>query len=310
MSKATTIAIAASAMIVSATATTRTVAAPPAPTMPSPQGTGMPATKSGYAPVNGVSVYYAVYGQGAPIVLLHGGMVSMEVFGPVLAQLAENHQVIGIDLQAHGRTLPFDRPMSFEAMADDVAGVIRYLGLPKADVLGFSMGGGVALRVGIQHPDIVDRLVLVSTPYAYSGWHDYNQQGMRSIVPAAAEAMKQTPLYQAYAQVAPDVNNWPKLITQMSEFIGKDYDYSADVGKITAPTLLVVGDHDSVRPSHAVRFFELLGGGLVDAEWDGSRMVKHRLAIIPGLTHYTMFATPVLADTIVPFLDAPAKASN
>jgi pimeloyl-ACP methyl ester carboxylesterase len=267
-------------------------------------------TKSGYAPVNGVSVYYAVYGRGEPVVLLHGGFGAIEMFGPVLGQLAEHHQVIGIDLQGHGRTLPFDRPMSFEAMADDVAGVIKHLGYAKADVVGYSMGGGVALRVAIQHPDVVDKLVLVSTPYAYSGWHDYNREGMRSIGPAAAEPLKQTPMYALYAQIAPDANNWTKLVSQMGEFVGRDYDYSSEVKKVTAPTMLVIGDHDSVRPAHAARFFELLGGGLVDAEWDGSKMVKHRLAIVPGLTHYTMFSSPVLAETIVPFLDGGTAARN
>jgi pimeloyl-ACP methyl ester carboxylesterase len=271
-------------------------AAPPA--IPAP-------IKSGYAPVNGVSVYYAVYGKGEPVVLLHGGFGSIEMFGPVLGRLAETRQVIGIDLQGHGRTLPFDRPMSFEAMADDVAGVIKHLGLTRADVAGFSLGGGVALRLAVQHPDVIDRLVLVSTPYAFAGWHDYNQQGMRSIGPAAAEAMKQTPMYQYYAQIAPDVNNWAKLVAQAGAMVAKDYDHSGDVKRIAAPTMLVIGDHDAVRPSHTVRFFELLGGGLVDAEFDGSKMVKHRLVVLPGLTHYTIFNSPLLAETVIPFLAGP-----
>jgi pimeloyl-ACP methyl ester carboxylesterase len=168
----------------------------------------------------------------------------------------------------------------------------------------------VALRVAIQHPEVVDRLVLASTPYAFSGWHDYNRDGMRAIGPATAEPMKQTPLYQDYARIAPDPNNWTKLVTQIGAFLGKDYDYSAEVTKIAAPTLLVIGDSDAVRPSHIVKFYELLGGGLVDAEWDGSKMVKHRLAILPGLTHYTIASSPALAATVLSFLDAPAGAAN
>jgi pimeloyl-ACP methyl ester carboxylesterase len=176
--------------------------------------------------------------------------------------------------------------------------------------MGYSTGGGVALRVGIQHPELVDKLVLVSTPYSFAGWHDYNREGMKQIGPAAIEPMKQTPMYQMYAAIAPDVNNWGKLVTQMGAFLGTDYDYSAEVKKITAPTMLVIGDHDAVRPSHAVQFFELLGGGLVDAEWDGSKMVKHRLAILPGLTHYTIFDSPALAATVIPFLDGGATTTN
>ncbi|MDB5507168.1 MAG: alpha/beta hydrolase [Devosia sp.] len=261
-------------------------------------------SKSGYAPVNGVEVYYAVYGEGEPIVLLHGGFGAIEMFGPVLELLAEGHQVIGVDLQAHGRTLPMDRPMTFEAMADDIAGLITWLGYEKADIMGYSTGGGVALRTAVDHPEVVDRLILVSTPYAFSGWHDYNQQGMRMIGPEAIEPMKQTPMYQMYAQIAPDVNNWGRLITKVGELAGQDYDWSADIAKIQSPTMLIVGDWDSVRTAHAASFFELLGGGKVDAGWDGANMNANRFAILPGQTHYTIFMAPELAETAIGFLDA------
>jgi len=271
----------------------------------------MPApAKSGYAPVNGVEYYYAVYGEGDPVILLHGGFGAIEMFGPVIGLLAEGHQVIGVDLQGHGRTLPFDRPMSLEAMGDDVAALIGFLGHEKADVMGYSTGGGVALRVGIQHPEVVDKLILVSTPYAFSGWHDFNQQGMKQISAApeqAAGGMKQTPMYQMYAAIAPDANNWIKLITQMGELLGKDYDYSGEVQEMKVPTMLVVGDWDSVRTSHVAAFFELLGGGKQDANWDGSGMNANRLAVLPGATHYTIFSDPRLAETAIGFLDAPAR---
>ena len=261
---------------------------------------------SGYAPVNGVEVYYATFGQGQPLVLLHGGFGQIEMFGPMVGQLAENHTVIGVDLQAHGRTLPFDRPMTFEAMATDVAELIRHLGYGKADVVGFSTGGGVALQIGLNHPEVVDRLVLISTPFAFAGWHDFNVQGIRGIAadPAeAAEGMKQTPIFEAYAAVAPDVSNWEKLFQQMSGLLSlQDYDWSVRLGSLEAPTMLVVGDWDSVRTAHVAEFFALLGGGSQDAQWDRSGMNRNRLAILPNATHYDVLYSPLLVPAIEGFL--------
>lgn len=263
---------------------------------------------SGYAPVNGVEIYYEIHGSGKPLVLLHGGFGAIEMFGPVLVALAEKRQVIGVDLQAHGRTLPCDRAMSFEAFATDVAELIKWLGYEKADVMGYSMGGNTAVRVAIDHPEVVDKLVAASCVYAFSGWHDYNQQGMSSMaanIPGTIEGMKMSPMYQQYVQLMPDAEaNWPRTITQMANFVGKPFDWSADIGKIKSPTLLAVGDWDAVRTSHVASFFELLGGGKQDANWDGSGMNKNRLAVIPGITHYTMFMEPRLATTALGFLDA------
>ena len=147
-----------------------------------------------------------------------------------------------------------------------------------------------------------------STAFAFAGWHDYNQQGMKGMAadPAGAvEGMKQTPMYAAYVALMPDAEkNWPKTIAQTAALVGTDFDWSADIRKITAPTQLVYGDWDAVRTSHVARLFELLGGGLQDANWDGSGMNKNRLAILPGVTHYTMFMDPRLATTAVAFLDA------
>lgn len=263
---------------------------------------------SGYAPVNGVEIYYEIHGSGAPLVLLHGGFGSIEMFGPNLAALADKRQVIGVDLQGHGRTLPFDRPMSFGAFATDVAELIKWLGYERADVMGYSLGGNTALRVAIDHPDVVDRLIAASCVYAFSGWHDYNQQGMQSMaanLPATIEGMKQSPMYEPYVQLMPDAEaNWPKTITQMANFVGQPFDWSADIGRIKAPTLIAFGDWDAVRTSHVASFFELLGGGKQDANWDGSGMNANRLAIIPGITHYTMFADPRLAQTALAFLES------
>jgi len=262
---------------------------------------------SGYAPVNGVELYYELHGSGKPLVLLHGGFGSIEMFGPVLDALAGKRQVIGVDLQGHGRTPPFDRKMSFGAFATDVAELISWLGHEKADVMGYSMGGNTALRVAIDHPGVVDKLVAASCVYAFSGWHDYNQQGMKGMagnIAATIEGMKQSPMYADYMRLMPDAAaNWPKTISQMAAFVGQDFDWSAEIGKIDSPTLLAMGDWDAVRTSHVASFFELLGGGKQDANWDGSGMNKNRLAIIPGITHYTMFRDPRLAATALSFLE-------
>jgi len=298
---ATAIATAAAAALPkTANAATNTSEGPTAMTNPANR------PEFGYAPVNGVEIYYELHGSGKPLVLLHGGLGSIEMFGPVLASLAESRQVIGVDLQGHGRTRPFDRPMSFEAFATDVAELITWLGYDKADVMGYSMGGDTALRLAIDHPQVVDKLVLASCVYAFSGWHDYNQQSMKSMaanLAATIEGMKQSPMYASYVQLMPDAEaNWPRTVSQMAAFVGQDFDWSAEIAGIKSPTLLAVGDWDSVRTSHATSFFELLGGGKQDAGWDGSGMNANRLAIIPGVTHYSMFMDPRLASTALGFL--------
>lgn len=261
-------------------------------------------TTTGFVPVTGGQVWYATYGSGKPLVLLHGGLMTVDVFGPVLSRLAQGREVIGIEQQGHGHTGPLDRPMSFEAMAEDVAAVIHALGHDTVDVVGYSMGGTVALRLALDHPELVDRLVVASAPYAFSGWHDYNQQGMRSLDSTPAEVMKGTPLYEAFAAANPDPEtNFPRLIAQM-KYMGEDYDWSAEIPGLSVPTMLVFGDWDAVRTSHVARFFELLGGGRQDALWDGSGMNQNRLAILPGVTHYTMMSDPRLAETALAFVEA------
>lgn len=297
MLRRTVLAIAVLASFALALPVTQSIAQQGTVPMPTP-------TKSGYVPITGGKVYYATYGQGAPLVLLHGGLMTIEAFGPVLPLLAETHEVIAIEAQGHGRTGPLDRPMTFDNMAADVAEVIKSLGYDKVDVVGYSMGATIGLRLSLAHPELVNKLVIASAPFAYSGWHDYNQQGMRGLNSSQFEMLKGTPLYEAFAAVNPDPEvNFPKLLDQM-QYMGKDYDYSADVPNLKVPTQLIVGDWDAVRTSHTAKFFELLGGGLQDALWDGSGMNQNRLAILPNVTHYTMMTSPKLAETALEFLDA------
>lgn len=261
--------------------------------------------KSGYATVNGLKMYYEVHGAGEPLILLHGGLGSTGMFGEIMPTLDRSRQVIALDLQAHGRTADIDRPLSFEAMADDVAALMKTLEINKADVMGYSLGGGVALRMAIQHPEMVRKLVIVSAPCKRAGWYPEIQAAMGEFDPAKIEHMKQSPMYQAYARIAPRPQDWAVLFKKLSELLRKDYDWSNEVAGIKSPVLLVVGDADAVRTAHAVEFFQLLGGGEKDAGWDGAGMSNARLAILPGTTHYNIFMSPVLATTADVFLSAP-----
>jgi pimeloyl-ACP methyl ester carboxylesterase len=278
---------------------------------PAPDRThAIPPPAAGYAPVNGLNLYYETHGTGEPLLLLHGGLGTGEMFAAIMPALSATRRVITVDLQAHGHTADIDRPLSLELMAGDIAGLLRYLGIEKADVMGYSMGGLVALRTAVQHPAQVKRLVVVSAACRRNGWYPEILAGMDQVSAAAAEPMKQTPMYQAYARVAPKPADWPVLLTKAGDMFRKDYDWSKEVAAIKAPTLLVFGDADAVRPAHAVEFFQLLGGGQKDGGWDGSGISNARLAILPGLTHYTVFSSPALASTVENFLGASTPAAR
>jgi len=268
------------------------------------------ALKTGYAQVNGLKLYYEIRGAGEPLILLHGGLGAIEMLGDILPLLARTRQVIAVDLQAHGRTADIDRPLSFEAMADDIAALMKVLGIEKADVMGYSLGGGVALRTTIRHPTLIRKLVVVSIPFKRDGWYPEILAAMAQVGPGAADSMKQSPMYQLYARIAPRPADWPVLLAKIGELLRKDYDWSNDVAAIKAPTMLVFGDADAIRPEHVVQFFQLLGGGKKDGGWDGSGISNTRLAILPGLTHYNIFSSPALASTVTPFLDAPMPGAK
>jgi pimeloyl-ACP methyl ester carboxylesterase len=263
-----------------------------------------------YADVNGIKLYYETHGTGRPLILLHGGLGAIEMFGPNLPALAKGRQVIAVDLQGHGRTADIDRPLSVALMADDIAALIKHLGLESADIMGYSLGGGVALLTAIRHPETVRKLVVVSTPFRRNGFYPeiLAQQGQVSA--AAAEAMKQTPMYQLYSSLAPRPEDWPRLLGKIGEAMKQDFDFSKEIAGIKAKTLVVAADADIFPPAHAVELFGLLGGGQRDGGWDGSGRPNSGLAILPGLTHYTIFSAPALAATVIPFLDEPAATGR
>ncbi|RVD49478.1 alpha/beta hydrolase [Mesorhizobium sp. M8A.F.Ca.ET.165.01.1.1] len=272
-------------------------------TLPKPQ-------KSGLLPINGVNYYYAIYGKGEPLLLLHGGLGSIDMFAPILAKLAENRTVIGVDLQGHGRTALGDRPFTLEAIGDDMAGIVKTLGYDKVDVMGYSLGGGVAFRMAVQHPEAVRRLVLVSTGYAADGFYDEMRPQQAQVSAAAAAFMKETPMYKSYVAVAPHPEDFPKLLDALGNFMRQNYDFSADVPKLKMPVMLAYGDSDMYKPEHEIKFYQMLGGGLKDAGWMRENLSQNRLAILPNRTHYDVFFAPELTAAALPFLDGQTKVKS
>lgn len=259
--------------------------------------------KHGHVAIDGVNYYYEVHGKGEPLLLLHGGLGNFDMFKPVLPLLAGARQVIGVDLHGHGRTALGDRDISLVDMGRDMAGIVQHLGHETVDVLGYSMGSGVALQFAAQYPQKVRRLVLVSAAYSQDGYYPEMLPMQAQIGSGMLEMMKNTPMYQSYVSVAPDPGAFGKLLDQMGALMRKPYDFSEDVKKLTMPVMLVYGDGDMFRPEHIVKFYQLLGGGLRDAGWMRENMSRNRLAILPNLTHYEIFMSPDLVRTVLPFLN-------
>ena len=258
-----------------------------------------------YADVNGLHLYYETLGNGRPLILLHGGLGATSMFGPNLTALAEDHRVIAVDLQGHGRTADIERPIRVQFLADDIAALISHLGLERADLMGYSLGGGAALFAAIRHPELVRKLVVVSTNFRRDAFYPDILAAQGQVTSAMAEAMKQTPLYQLDASIAPRPEAWPRLLPKLGDGMKQDFNYSDDIRRMTTPTLVVAADADIFPPRHAFEMFELLGGGQRDGGWDGSGRPRSALAILPGLTHYTIFSAPALAAAVIPWLDAP-----
>jgi pimeloyl-ACP methyl ester carboxylesterase len=261
--------------------------------------------KGQYAHVNGIDLYFEAHGAGRPLILLHGGLGSGEMFGPVLPALADHHQVITVDLQGHGRTADIDRPIDVRLMADDIAALIEHLGLEKPDLVGYSLGGAVALLTAIKYPAMVGRLVVASVNTRSDAIYPEMRAQQGQVSAAAAEFMKDTPMYQLYQRVAPRPEDFPRLLDKMGESMAKDFDFTEEVHGLQVPTLIVAADADMAPPSHYVEVFRLLDGGLRDGGWMGEGRPKggHALAILPGLTHYSVFSSPLFAAVTLAFLD-------
>jgi len=265
-----------------------------------------PATGA-YADVNGLHMYYETHGEGRPLVLLHGGLMSNETFGPVIPMLvAAGHRVIAPDLQGHGRTADIDRPIDHRLMADDIAALIRALGLEKPDLVGYSLGGGVAFWTAVKHPELVGRLVMVSANIRRDAIYPEMLGQQEQVGAAAAEFMKETPMYELYERVAPRPEDFPRLLDKIGALMAQDFDFSRDVSGLQVPTMVVCADADMAPPSHYVEVFGLLDGGKRDGGWmnEGRPKGGHALAILPGLTHYSIGDSPLLAEAVNAFLQS------
>jgi len=267
--------------------------------LPVPAKETLAMANANFADVNGQHVFYSVHGAGKPLILLHGG-INPDSFGSNLAELAKGRQVIAVHLQAHGRTPDTDRPLRCETLGDDVAALIGHLKLGKADVMGYSLGSDVALQTAIRHPEVVDRLVLVSGTMRQDGSYPevvaaFNQLGANAAM--LGGSVKASPLGQAY----PDVD-WTKLFSKVGDLTKRPFDWSADVAKVQARTLLVFADADSIRPEHMVEFWKALGGGQRDAGIDGSLRPANQFAIVPNTSHYSLAIEPMLPEIVERFL--------
>lgn len=268
--------------------------------------------RGNYARVNGLDLYYELHGSGQPLVVLPGSFWTIEAMGEVVPQLATTRQVIAVELQGHGHTADIDRPLSYESMADDIAALIVSLGLERADLFGYSLGGGVALQTAIRHPGVVRKLAVASTPFKRDGWYPEDLAAMSAI---SAEAFAGTPIHGAYLQTSPVPEAWPTVVAKVRQLVTSNYDWTAGVAALKIPTLILVGDADGLRLAHLMEFFGLLGGGQGDGDLSG--LPRSSLAVLPATTHVgwappyhgIMTRTHLLLPILTEFLDAPMPAS-
>jgi len=257
--------------------------------------------KSGYAAVNGINMYHEIYGEGEPLVLIHGGLTTIDQMQGWVQPLAKTRCVIAVELQGHGRTADTDRPMSLSTMGDDIAALLDHLNIPKADLVGHSLGGATALRAAIQHPDKVRRLVVISSPPARSGWYPEAQRGMSQVNATMAENLMQTPTGQ-FSKQWPDPQRFPQFLEKFGKMMSEHYDWSKDVAQLPMPVLLVFADNDSISQKHIAEFFAMLGGGIKEPGWQNTQLSKSRLAIVPGYSHYNLLSSPEVPQIVDKFL--------
>ena len=270
--------------------------------MPAANPARRPGATSGYVPVNELDMYYEIHGDGSPLALFHGAMGTIDsCFAGLLPALAATRQIVAVELQGHGHTADVDRPLSYQQMAADAAGLLEALGIEMADLVGYSLGGAVAMQLAMQHPGMVRRLV-------FAGGTSYRRDGLYPEMLAepdpAADDLTSSTWHQAYQRVAPDPGRWPVLVAKNSEL---DRTFAGwpdeDIQAMTTPMLLIIGDSDIVRPEHTMKMFRLLGGGVIS---DLAGLPGSQLAVLPGTSHVGLLdRVDWLQSMILEFLGAP-----
>jgi pimeloyl-ACP methyl ester carboxylesterase len=267
--------------------------------------------QTGYATVGELSMYYEIHGEGRPLLLLPGAYMTVDMMEPLLSSLARTRKVVVIEQQGHGRTADVDRPLTYEQMADDTAALAGQLGIGEdADVVGYSMGGGIGLQLALRHPALVGKLVVASASFTSDGMHAAALAMFETITP---ELFAGSPMEEAYLRLAPSPGDFPKLVEKLTRLDSTPFAWSKeDIRAISAPTLIVLGDSDVIRLEHAVELFALRGGGVMG---DLAGMPESQLAVLPGTSHFVppghglLDRADWLLAMIPSFLDAPAPAS-
>ena len=256
---------------------------------------------TGYAPVNGLKMYYEVHGSGEPVVLLHGAFMTItNNWGGWIEELSKTRKVIAIEMQGHGRTADVARDITYANLADDVAGLLDYLKIPRADLIGYSMGGTVAMECAIRHPDKVRKAVIISSTFRTDGMAPEAVQAIRNLT---ADDFKGSPIETEYKKLSPTPDDFPKFVKRLAATAAKGYDLGADNLKATtAPMFFIFGDADGIRLAHVAEMFRLKGG---EIHGDMKPRSASRLAILPDTTHVTLMQRiPIIVPMVNDFLDA------
>ena len=256
---------------------------------------------TGYAPVNGLSMYYEVHGSGDPVVLLHGSFMTISNnWTGWIGELSKTRKVIVLEMQGHGRTADIERDFSYENLADDVAALLDYLRIPSADLIGYSMGGGVAMQCAIRHPEKVRKVVSISAVFRHNGWV---KEALDVFPQLTSETLKGSPIEAEYKKLSPTPNEFPTFVKRVIAMDLRPYDFGAAKLKATrAPMFFIHGDADGVRLEHISEMFRLKGDEIFG---DMRPRSASRLAILPNTTHTTLMQRmPVIVPMVNDFLDA------
>ena len=255
---------------------------------------------TGYAPVNGLKMYYEVHGSGEPVVLLHGAFMTIpNNWTGWIGELSKTRKVIAVEMQGHGRTADIKRDFSYEHFADDVAALLDHLKIPSADLIGYSMGGGVAMQCASRHPEKVRKVVSISARFRRDG---FVKEGLDAFPKLTPEAFKDSPIEIEYKKLSPTPDKFADLVNHIKAMASTPFDFGADKLRATkAPMFFIHGDADGVRLEHISEMFRLKGG---EVHGDMRPRSASRLAILPDTTHVTLMdRMPVLVPMVNAFLD-------